>query len=231
MNIQVLASGSSGNAYVVSVGGDSLLLEAGIRFKELRQRLSFGVNRLTGALITHEHGDHAMALAEVMKAGVDCYMSQGTAEALGVEGHRAHRIVAHAQFQVGGCAIMPFDTVHDAAEPLGFLIAQGNTRLLYATDTAYIPYRFRGLTHIMIEVNYSLDILRRSVRSGSVPASAKRRVMRSHMGIATAVEFFKANDMSRVQEIYLLHLSDGNSDAAQFKRVIQGLTGKPVMIA
>jgi hypothetical protein len=44
-------------------------------------------------------------------------------------------------------------------------------------------------------------------------------------------EFFKVNDLSKVQEIYLLHLSSGNSDAVRFKREFAELTGKPVYIA
>jgi len=33
-------------------------------------------------------------------------------------------------------------------------------KVLYLTDTAYCKYRFRGLTHIMVECNHSWDILR-----------------------------------------------------------------------
>lgn len=51
------------------------------------------------------------------------------------------------------------------------------------------------------------------------------------MSLETAKEFLRANDLSRVQEIWLLHLSDDNSDAERFKREIQGLTDKPVYVA
>ena len=44
-------------------------------------------------------------------------------------------------------------------------------------------------------------------------------------------ELLKANDLSKVQQIWLLHLSDGNSDEKRFKREIQELTGKPTFIA
>ena len=167
-----------------------------------------------------------------MKAGVDCYMSKGTAEAIQVNGHRASLIEAHKQFTIGTWTILPFDTVHDAAEPLGFLLASTTgAKVLYATDTAYLRYRFKGLTHILIECNYSLDLLRENMASGSVPLAQKNRVMRSHMSLETLCDFMGANDLGIVEEIHLLHLSNGNSDADMFKRQVQGISGKAVYVA
>jgi len=120
----------------------------------------------------------------------------------------------------------------DAAEPLAFLLAnQDGERLLYATDTYFIRYRFQGLTHILIEANYSLDILKRNVEAGTVDKALKNRILKSHFSLENVKQFLKANDMSKVQEIWLLHLSDGNSDAERFKREVMELTGKPTYIA
>jgi|AntDeeMinimDraft_5_1070356.scaffolds.fasta_scaffold16527_4 phosphoribosyl 1,2-cyclic phosphodiesterase len=44
-------------------------------------------------------------------------------------------------------------------------------------------------------------------------------------------DFLRANDLSRVKEIHLLHLSDRNSNAERFKREIQEISGKPVYVA
>lgn len=230
MEIQVLASGSQGNCYRVSDGRTPLLLECGIRFKDIQQGLDFRLSEIVGCLISHEHQDHARAVADVMRAGVDCYLSRGTAEALAISGHRMRIIKAQQQLRIGTWNILPFDTVHDAAEPLGFLLASGDEKLLFATDTAYMRYRFRGLTHIMIEANYQSDILSGNVKSGLVPATVRDRVRRSHFEFSHLKDFFRANDLSRVKEIWLLHLSDGNSDAERFKREIQELTGKMVFV-
>ena len=66
---------------------------------------------------------------------------------------------------------------------------------------------------------------------GSVPVALKNRLLTSHFSLENVKEFLKANDLSRVQEIHLLHLSDGNSDAERFKREIMAVCGKPVYIA
>ena len=167
-----------------------------------------------------------------MKAGIDCYMSQGTAEALEISGHRLNIIKAKQQFRLGAWTILPFETQHDVAEPLGFLMAnQDGEKLLYATDTYFIRHRFQGLTHIMVECNYSLDILRANVEAGSVPATLKNRLLKSHFSLENVKEFLKANDLGKVQEIWLLHMSNGNSDSESFKREVMELTGKPTYIA
>jgi len=231
IEVKVLASGSSGNAYLISDGVTPLLLEAGIPFKEIRRGLNFQLSGISGCLLSHCHGDHSRSVKDMLKAGIDCFASAGTIEALGLSGHRVKPIRAKEQQKIGSWTVLPFATEHDATEPLGFLLAnKAGEKLLYATDTYYIRYRFRGLTHIMVECNYSLDILRANVASGAVPAEMKSRIIRSHMSLETVKGFLLANDLSKVEAIYLIHLSDGNADAARFKREIQALTGKPVYI-
>ena len=226
------ASGSQGNCYRITDGRTPLLLECGISYKDIQKYLNFRVSEIAGCLITHEHKDHSKAIKDIMKAGIDCYMSQGTAGTLGLSGHRVNIIKAKQQFRIDTWTILPFETQHDAAEPLGFLLAnKTGEKLLYATDTYYIRYRFRGLTHIAVECNYSLDILRANVEASLVEPVLKSRILKSHFSLENVKEFLKANDLSRVREIWLLHLSDGNSDEKRFKREIQELTGKMVFVA
>jgi len=231
MDIRVLASSSRGNCYHVTDGVTPLLLECGVRFQDIRRWLNFRVSEIAGCLVSHEHKDHCRAVSDILKAGINCYMSLGTAKALGVQGHRIRLIRTRKQFQIDTWTVLPFETVHDAAEPLGFLLAsETGEKLLFATDTAYIRYRFRGLTHIMVECNYDTGILHRNVRSGIVQREVKR-LIRSHFSLENVKGFLKANDLSRVRQIWLLHLSDDNSNAKQFKREIQELTGKEVYVA
>ena len=232
IEITPFASGSTGNCYRITDGMAPLLLECGIKYKDIQKGCGFRLTEIKACLISHEHQDHCKAVKDLMKAGIDCYMSQGTMEALGVSGHRINIIKVKQQFRIGTWTILPFETQHDAAEPLGFLLAnQDGEKLLYATDTYFIRYRFQGLTHIMIEANYSLDILRANVEAGSVPATLKNRLLKSHFSLENVKEFMKANDLGKVQEIWLLHMSNGNSDSERFKREVMELTGKPTYIA
>lgn len=232
ITIKPLASSSAGNAYYITDGTTALLLEAGIKYKEIQRSLDFQTSDIAGCLITHEHGDHGKSATDIMKAGINVYASQGTLDALKLTGHRTQIINAMTQFTIGTWTILPFDVQHDVSEPLGFLLVnQAGDKLLFATDTYYIKYRFQGLTHLMVECNYSMKILNENVESGRVPAVMKRRLIRSHFSLENMKDFLLANDLSRIQEVWLLHLSDNNSDESLFKREIQQITGKPVYVA
>ncbi|CAI6222942.1 Lactamase-B domain-containing protein [Bacillus subtilis] len=177
------------------------------------------MSQFAGCLVSHEHGDHCKAIKDVLKAGIDCYMSPGTAGAIGISHHRIKPVRAKQPFKVGSWSIMPFDVQHDVAEPYGFLLAnEDGDKLLFATDTYYIKYKFPGLTHIMVECNYSNEILNENIESGHTPPFMKRRLLQSHFSLENVKEFLKANDLSRVQEIWLLHLSESNSDEEFLKK-------------
>ena len=232
IEITSLASGSQGNCYRVSDGSSPLLLECGIPYRDIRRELRFQMSEIAGCLISHEHKDHCLALKDMVKAGIDCYMSVGTARALGVESHRIIYARAKQQFKLHTWTILPFEIEHDAKEPLGFLLSnEKGEKLLYATDTAYLRYKFPGVTHIMIECNYAEDLLDANIASGAIDPVMKHRLIRTHFSLENVKAFLRANDLSKVKEIWLLHLSDGNSDAQRFKREIQELTGKEVYIA
>jgi phosphoribosyl 1,2-cyclic phosphodiesterase len=232
MDIKVFGSGSKGNCYWVTDGSTPLLIEAGLPFKQIQQKLNFHVSDLGGVLITHEHMDHAKSVKDFMKAGIDCYMTAGTAEALGISGHRLKIIRTKQQIKIGTWTVLPFDVQHDCAEPVGFLLADpAGDKLLYVTDTYYIKYKFKGLTQLMIECNHSYEILNRNVELGLLDPGLRSRLTQSHFSLENVKNFLKANDLSKVRKIYLIHMSDGNSNEKQFKREIAGLTGKPVYIA
>lgn len=231
MEIAVLASGSGGNCYLAEHNGASLLLDCGLPVKEIRERSGFRVSGLAGCLLTHEHMDHAKAAVDLMRAGVDLYCSRGTAEALQLDGHRLNLVRSREPVDIGGWRVLPFDTVHDSQEPLGFLALRGSERLLYATDTAYLPYRFSGVTRLMIECNYDFAVLKANVAAGLVPREVKYRVLQSHMSLETLVRMLQANDLRQLREVLLLHLSSQNIDACKARRMVQAVTGKVVRVA
>lgn len=232
IEIKPLASGSRGNCYWVSDGTQPLLLECGISYSEIQKGVDFKISELSGCFISHEHGDHCKAIKKLMRSGVNVYASKGTIEALKLTGHRIIPVREKKLFKVGNWVVKSFKTEHDAADPLGFLLeSQEKKRLVYVTDSFYSRYTFPGLTHIMIECNYALDILKENVESGRVLEVQKNRVLKSHFSLKNVKDFLKVNDLSQVREIWLLHLSDDNSDEKRFKEEIQALTGKPVYIA
>ena len=226
-----IASGSSGNSHLIKTDGASGLIDIGIPWKRIQEAMGFTASSLDFVLVTHRHLDHSGYIKEAIKAGVDVYAIKDVWNSNGISSHRAHIITSMKQFQIKNLTILPFSVPHDV-ENVGFLIAddRGN-KMLYLTDCFYSPFRFRNLTLIAVECNYSLDILRANVEAGLVEPALKSRILKSHFSLENVKEFLKANDLSKVEEIWLLHLSDSNSDAKRFKREIQELTGKMVFVA
>lgn len=234
ITVKCLASGSSGNSYAVDDGESALLLEAGIPAKKILSEYLGLLPRVAGCLITHEHQDHAKGAAELASRGIDLYATRGTLSGIAGISHpyRLHTIRAGEQFDLVSWIVLPFDTRHDAAEPCGYLLYSRAARekLLFATDTYYIPNSFRELNLIMVECNYSLPLLDESIREGRVPESMRPRLLQSHFGLENVKGFLAANDMSTVRRIYLIHLSGNNADPALFKREIERAAGKPVTV-
>ena len=224
MEIRVLASSSAGNCYVISDGTSKLLLECGIPMRQIERGTGHTVSQMAGCLISHAHADHSRAVAEVMRAAVDVYASRSCLEAIGINSHRAVPLVPREPATIGSWRVLPFEAVHDV-ECLGFLIASGKERLLYLTDSAYSPKRFRGLTHVMVGTNYSAELLR------FAPPEHKARVIQTHMSVERVIEMLEANDLSAVRAIWLLHLSDEHSDEEGFRKAVAEGTGKPVYVA
>jgi phosphoribosyl 1,2-cyclic phosphodiesterase len=238
MKLKVLGSSSHGNCYILESPTGSLLLEAGVPWPQIQKGLDFDLSAIVGCLISHEHKDHCKAVIEVMTAGIDVYTSKGTIDCLGIFGnHRINLFCVNqkqwSQLIIRDFIILPFATEHDAVEPLGFIIYYRPTgeKLLFATDTYFLHNRFNELNYILIECNYCKDILDHNIEAGLIDEGIKRRLLESHFSLEHVKEFLKANDLSQCRKIILLHLSDGNSDAARMVREIQELTGIDTVVA
>ncbi len=228
MDIKIIASGSSGNAYLIGDGHTRLLLDAGIPFKRIQIGCGFRTSSIDGCLVTHRHGDHAAAIQKLTERGITVYSNADVAERYdGVQ-----ELAALREYTVGTFRVLPFEAEHDVP-CFGYQVTSTATdeKLVYVTDSAYVRYTFTGLTHIMIEANYDEDIMLDNVTNERIPRSLAERVAGTHMSIDTLIDLLRANDMTKVRQIYLLHLSDNNSDAEAFKKLVQQETGAEVYIA
>ena len=226
MTFVSLASSSKGNAYVVSDGDTTLLLECGLTFKELQKRLGYHMADITACLVSHEHQDHAKAASQMLKHGVPMYMSYGTAASHKDPMDGACIIKAGETLRFGALTVVPFRTFHNTEEPLGFLIEDRGTkeRLLFAVDTANLNVIADRLTYIAVECNYEEALLEMSDRTTGF---LKERIRHSHFEIDRVIRWLHKQDLSGVLAIYLLHLSAAHSRAsaweARFRREFPGI--------
>lgn len=232
MQLKVIGSGSTGNSYLMYNESECLIIELGFTFKTIKQALNFNLRSVVGALVSHEHLDHSAGVKDALKAGIKCYMSPGTAEAMQLQHHNLNLVNHRQQFKIGNFEVMAFDLNHDCAQPLGFLIRHPESGLTcFITDSYYTEYYFPGLNHVIIEANYCQEILQANFEAGRLHGMVKNRVEKSHMSIDTCIQFLGANKLDNVNNILLIHLSDGNSNAEDFKQRAIRATGKNVQLA
>lgn len=223
--IRVIATGSSGNSYLLETKNETLILECGIHEKKIIQALDYKLDKVVGCLITHSHKDHCKSVMSLRGKGIDIYLSKGTKEEIGIDDYRINIIEHNKSFNIGEFTVIPFDTQHDVKEPLGFLIYHEELgKILFATDTYFLKNKFNNVDHILIECNYSEDIL------PTLPGW-RARTIKSHMSLETLKNTLLSWNLEGTKDITLIHISHDNGDPIRYQKEIEELTGIKTYIA
>lgn len=174
-----LGSGSRGNAHIVEHGETTVLIDCGFGLRTLRQRLAarhLSPGEINAVFISHEHGDHVRGLhALLTQYNIICYMSRGTAQALGYpDGWQ--RLTHQEAVTVGDLSITPVSVPHDVAEPLQFVVESGARRLALFTDLGHVssPVYDASLGADMLVIECNHDLMR--LQQSPYPLSLKRRI-------------------------------------------------------
>jgi phosphoribosyl 1,2-cyclic phosphodiesterase len=189
MRIRVLASGSKGNCTYVDDGRGALLIDCGLSVREGLSRIHAAGGdpaRVRAILVTHEHADHIHgAAAMARKLGVPVYGTGGTllslvSAAVGRRPVRLVRIAPGEAADIDGFTVGAFATSHDAREPCGFTLGNGDLRFTCCTDTGLVSEPLLGLLRasdaILLESNHCPEML----RTGPYPEVLKRRIRSRH---------------------------------------------------
>ena len=227
MKLKVIGSSSSGNCYILKPtdGGKMLIIEAGLNMKEVGKMITYQWHKIAGVIITHEHQDHAAYAADFQARGVKVYATSETAARINNQVLPLQFISKKNMFQLGDFKIMWFDTVHDAAHPVGYFIQHAEMgKMLFITDTAEITQKFRGVNHLCIETNYDPN----HPAFAKLSESYTNRVLLSHLSIDQAEKFIKNNliDKDKLESVTLLHLSSRHADKQDFPKRIKKTLSK-----
>ena len=227
MKVDCISSGSKGNAYLVNDGSSLLLLECGVSFKAIQKATKFRTSAIVGCLITHEHKDHSKCANDLYYRGIRILATRGTLDAISLSDVK--EITKGETFEIGSYLITAFSIEHDCKEPVGFIIHSTASRetMLYVTDTCYIRYDMSKIefSHIMIEANHDRDMIIDNVMNKKLHLDLAKRILKNHMSIDTCISTLNSLNLKHVKEIDLIHLSDSNSNAAEFKEKVQKATG------
>lgn len=232
MKLTVLGSSSSGNCYLLEASDGVLVLECGLPLLEVKKALNFKIGKIVGAVVSHQHGDHAKYIAEYLNSAIRVCALKEVFDAHTLKQRIfCKEIEPMHGYRIGTFKVFVVPVLHDVP-CVGFVIEHAEMgKLLFVTDTMLFEYRFDNLKHIMIEANYEDNILQYNIENDITPASMRSRLLQSHMEIKTTEQILQTTNLNSVNEIILIHLSSNNSDAALFKTRIEQKTGKPTIVA
>jgi phosphoribosyl 1,2-cyclic phosphodiesterase len=239
--VKVLGSSSSGNCIFVSDGYTNLLLDAGLTIEQTKNRLKEvgeDIYNIQGALITHEHGDHMQCAEQLAdKYNIPIAVSKGVDDILSKNIYIRHLVhYAERNFNYMGINIIPIKVVHDAVDPLAYLLVNSkNEKLLYITDTGTVDHiTVKDVDIIIIEANYDEGLLNQNLADNKLILSRYERTMsvKGHLSIEQTIGFLKQNVSTRTKHIILSHLSNLNGCKNSFKyQTIKALQFENIHIA
>ena len=214
VTIDVLASGSGANCYLLREDDQSLMLECGLHEALTLNKLGY---KLPDALlVTHCHSDHSWAAHKFLKRGVPTYMTQGTADTLNLHRHNLHIIKAGDEFQIGAFRVKAFAVKHDAPEPVNFQV----NGLIFLTDLGEVPADLeKNFPYVLIEANHS----ELGLASADIDSAQKQRITENHLSVEQAIDFLKT--LNEPKEIHLIHISKRHGDKKQFVGRVKSATG------
>lgn len=225
LTFTTLASGSTGNAALVSCGDTHLLLDAGVSARRITDGLTaLGVRpeALSAILITHEHSDHISGLQVFTKKNrVPIHATGPTCRQLCYKIAFLDDLVrvqeAGTGAQIGSLWVESFPTPHDAAGSVGWSIAGDGCRMVLCTDLGYVTEPVRraveGCDLLVCETNHDVDW----VRSGPYPYYLKQRILgdRGHLSNEAGAELATFAVESGAKSVILAHLSRQNNTPAR----------------
>lgn len=185
LNFCSLYSGSSGNSLFVETENAKILIDAGVSSKKIENALN-DINidpyTLDGILVTHEHSDHVQGLGTFSKKfDLPVFVNQETLDAMPkqrdkIKEENIKKFKITDYFEIGDLKITPFSIPHDAANPCGFNISNGDKKLSIATDIGHMTNDIlkclEESSFVMLESNYDPEVLKCS----SYPFPLKSRI-------------------------------------------------------
>ena len=230
MQVWSLASGSSGNAYLVEADGSRVLVECGLPTAAIERallRVGSSAETLSAILLTHDHSDHLRGARELSdRYELPVYASAGTLAHVSLrDSALARPLLAARRWRVGELEVTPFDVPHDGREPFGFRLESHLGRVAIVTDLGHLPDaalpHLLDLDLLVLEANYDDDML----RNGPYPWNLKRRINGAvgHLSNRDCGEAVARCGDRAPRELWLAHLSTTNNTPATAAEGVEGV--------
>jgi phosphoribosyl 1,2-cyclic phosphodiesterase len=234
IRLSVLASGSKGNSIYVATDKVRLLIDVGLSAREIERRLDLiGVRAddLDAIVITHEHVDHVRGLGPMSRRHrLPVYLNKVTYENLPEQlGRLSDRVqfCTGKTFSVEDVTIHPFSISHDAADPVGLTLINGESKVGICTDlgkgTRLVHHHLEQCRLLVLEANHDVEMLNK----GPYPWALKQRIRSSsgHLSNEESGEILTRVLDEDLEQVILAHMSEVNNSPDQvlkaFTRILR----------
>ena len=236
MKVIILASGSKGNATYIETNNTKILIDAGISYNKLKERLlQFDIllDKLDAILITHEHIDHVMHLAQIKKRTTakvyineDSYYNLPKTVTANLTDYNVFFINPESKYLIGDIYIVPINLFHDTKSIYGFLFKTGNTNIAYITDTGHLLPKYypllRRMNVLILESNHDVEMLLNSKRDYRL----KQRILsnKGHLSNEQCENILNEVLSDNTKHLVLAHLSEEcNTEELAIKHATQAI--------
>lgn len=245
MKIIVLASGSKGNATYIETNESKILIDAGISYKQVKERLlthNIELTTLDAILVTHEHTDHVAHLATIAKkTNAKIFISQESFENLSLNIlnelslNNTFYIKVEKRYIINDITFVPIQLFHDTKNAFGYLFKTNDNNIAYITDTGHVLPKYYALLKqmnvLILESNHDVEMLLNSNRDYRL----KQRILsnKGHLSNEECSNIVKEIINDNTKCIVLAHLSEecNTKEIAldNINKVISTVTNKPII--
>lgn len=207
--LKVVGSGSQqGNTYLLETKDETLILDLGCKWNDVLKSLNYEIDKVVGALCSHHHSDHSKSIPNALKYGLNVFSNQDVADKF--KGVKA--LQAKKKYKIGNFFVMPLEVEHNVPNFAYIIEHEEIGKLVFCTDAVRFSYKIKGLNHLLLEANYSNDIVIDHIMNGYEIRSQNQY----HMELEDTIECIKNNMSSELNNVVLVHLSETQSDEQMF---------------
>lgn len=193
MVFSCLGTGSMGNCYLVESGKSKILLDAGIKFDSILKKVN--LNDVDFCFISHKHNDHSKCKGKLHSRGVEI-----------IDGGINSRWRKNSNIGKFEGNIYTFGVSHGDTTCSGCILENVHDTILYITDFNLCTWDLScfKFTSVIVECNYCEYKITQELINTDFKI---KRQINTHMGVDGCVRFLKTLDLSRCDEIILVHKS------------------------
>lgn len=201
--VNVVNTGSDGNAYIVSVGNTKFMLDAGMPIDKIRKANKNKILDIKYVFISHSHKDHLRNMAELTNSGVRYIYTAG-------------------EFNYKNMVVCGMEQNHDIT-CYGYSIdfPQENVMIHYYTDTVSININQNFIAknqkhYWIVECDFTNETMIYNDNHESAQVILRNvRTRETHLSDNAVIEFFKRKDI-KADAVLFVHKSSLNFDLQLF---------------